>query len=391
MYMSNSKKRILEKYDFGKLGKEEISIENIPKAAIGRMRYVGVEPERASGLYMQLDHNAIYTSLTNYLKQKGVILMSTYDAYQKIPWVRKYFWNALPKTYDEFTKLADEYWRHGYFIYVPPNTKIEVPIQACLFISKKKIAQPVHNVIIVDKNSELNLVTGCATMVNEGLHLGISEFYVKENAKLTFTMIHGWAPEFEVRPRAAAIVEKGGMFVSYYVNLYPVRDLQMYPTVYLKGNANCYMTNILLGRRNSSLDVGSRIVFLEKGSKGEIISRSIVRDEAKVIMRGNLVGKSGDVKGHLECKGLILSPKASAVAVPQLESYVEGAELTHEAAIGRISEEQLYYLMSKGFTEEEAVSLIVRGFIEVGLTHLPEVLQSSIRAILSILEKLAKG
>lgn len=383
--------KIVRKFDFGEKGKESIEPSSLSKSAIEKIKSVGIEIGKDGALYLQMNHNAIYTAISNYLKEKGIIVMSTEEAYEKLPWARKYFWNVLKPEKDTYTKLVQKYWRHGYFIYVPPNTQVEMPIQACLFISKRNIAQPVHNVVIVDEKSTLHLITGCATMVNEGLHIGISEFYIKRNAKLTFTMIHGWAPKFNVKPRSAALVEEGGTFISYYVNLYPVQDLQMHPTIYLKKNSSGHLTSILLGRKNATIDVGGRIVFLEEGAKGEITSRSIARDEARIVMRGNLVAKAKGVKGHLECKGLLLSPKASTVAIPILESYVDNVDLTHEAAIGKISEEQLYYLMSKGFTEEEAIALIVRGFIEVGLDALPKSIQASVKVALNIIERLARG
>jgi len=385
------KKSLTRKYDFGELKKESMDIESIPKGIRGRMKYVGIDLKRGSGSYVQIDHSSIYQTVSEYLKSLGVVVMSTIEAYEKFAWARDYFWKALRVDQDPYINLTRNYWRHGYFIYVPPKVKVIQPIQACFFVTLKGIAQPVHNIVIVDEDAELNLVTGCATMSNEGLHIGVSEFYVKKRAKLTFTMIHGWAPKFEVKPRTSVIVEDGGTYVSYYVNLYPVHDLDMYPTTYLYKSAKGYMTSVLLGRKNSFMDVGSKIEFLGEGSRGEIVSRSIIRDQAKIIMRGHLVGKAEKTRGHLECRSLLLSQQASVITIPQLESHVEGSELTHEAAIGRISEEQLYYLMAKGFTEEEAVSLIVRGFIEVGLTRLPPQVRIPLKSALRIIERLARG
>lgn len=385
------KRALTKKYDFGELKKEPIDESSIPKAIKGKMKYVGIELEKGSGNYVQIDHSRIYQFVSEYLRSLGVIVTSTTEAYEKFTWAKEYFWKALRVNQDFYTSLTHSYWRHGYFIYVPPNVKVTQPIQACFFVASKGVAQPVHNVVIVDEGGELNLVTGCATMSNEGLHVGVSEFYVKRKAKLTFTMIHGWAPEFEVRPRTSVIVEEGGTYVSYYVNLYPVSHLDMCPTTYLHKLAKGYMTSILLGKKRSFMDIGSRIEFLGRDSRGEIVSRSIVRDQARVIMRGHLIGRAEKTRGHLECRSLLLSQRASVTTIPQLESYVEGSELTHEAAIGRISEDQLYYLMAKGFTEEEAVSLIVRGFIEVGLVHLPPQVRASLRGVLRIVEKLARG
>ena len=299
-------KKLLSKYDFGELRKELMDESSIPKGIKGRMKYVGIDLKRASGSYVQIDHDRIYQTISEYLRSLGVTIMSTTEAYEKLTWARKYFWRIIKRDQDPYTNLAQEYWRHGYFIYVPPKVKVIQPIQACFFVASKGVAQPVHNVVIIDEGAELNLITGCATMSNEGLHIGVSEFYVKKGAKLTFTMIHGWAPNFEVKPRTKVLVEDNGTYISYYVNLYPVHHLDMYPTTYLCKSARSYMTSILLGKKNSFMDVGSRIELLGRGARGEIVSRSIVKDQARIIMRGNLVGKAERTRGHLECRSLLL-------------------------------------------------------------------------------------
>jgi len=381
------------KYDFGQPEKGELSLSELSEEVRRKAEQVGVELKKEinSGTYLQIDHSVVYADVINYLKKKGVIVMSTSEALKKLDWVKEYYWRIIPVDMDRYTAITELELRHGYFIYVPPGVKIERPIQACLFTRRRNVAQPVHNIIIVDENASLNLLTGCVTMANEGLHIGVSEFYVKKNAKVNFIMIHNWSQRYHVRPRTAAIVEQNGVFVSYYVNLYPVQSLQMFPKAYLRSRARAYITSVVLGKDSSNVDIGGGIELLEEGSRGEVVSRSIVKDYANVIMRGLIVGKAPNTRGHLECRGLLLSPNAKGSAIPQLKALTEGTELTHEAAIGRISEEELYYLMARGFTEEEATSLIVRGFLDVGLEMIPQQLRSYLKSILDLVAKLSKG
>jgi len=383
----------LSKYDLGSVGPvENLPMEELPRAYVERAKEVGIDAEerKVSGTYFQVDHSVARTFVEEKLRKLGVVVTSTLEALRKYDWVKEYYWRAVPVDLDKYTAITELEARHGYFIYVPPGVKVEEPIQACLFISRRGIAQPVHNIIIVDEGAELNLVTGCTTIIEEGLHIGVSEFYVGRNAKISFTMIHGWSRDFEVRPRTGVVVEEGGEFVNYYINLNPAKTLQMLPTVYLKRGSSAYLTSVVLASGRSYYDVGGRLVFQGEGARGEIISRSVVKDFAKSIMRGELIAQAPQVRGHLECRGLVLSDEVDVVAIPILRSGYKDVELTHEAAIGRISEDELIYLMSKGFDEEEATSLIVRGFVDVGLDKVPESLRRQTSQILELLVKYAR-
>jgi Fe-S cluster assembly scaffold protein SufB len=211
--------------------------------------------------------------------------------------------------------------------------------------------------------------------------VGISEFYVKKNAKLSFTMIHNWAEDMVVRPRSAARVEEGGLFLSNYICMKPVQSLQMYPVTHLVGDdAVARFYSIIVGSPGSEYDVGGRI-FLEKpGCRAEIVARAITNG-GNIIARGHMVGKVPEIKAHLECKGLILNGGVIR-AIPELEGHVDGVEMSHEAAVGKIAQEEIHYLMSRGLDEEEATSTIVRGFLNVDIPGLPAELKAEIdRAI----------
>ncbi|MEM1689728.1 MAG: SufD family Fe-S cluster assembly protein [Candidatus Hadarchaeales archaeon] len=367
-------------------------LSELPRDIAERAQEVGVRPDMndRSGAYFQIDHSVVFSRIQKAFEGKAEI-MSVRDAMKKYKWLEKFVWSIIDKEADEYTRLAANEWDNGYFIRIFENQKITLPLQACLFISTNNLDQNVHNVILAEPGSEAHIITGCTVHPNvrSGLHVGISEFFVKENAKLTFTMIHAWGEELIVRPRTGVLLEDGATFVSNYVSLKPVRSLQMFPTAYCRGDGSRAVFNsIIYGSGESKIDAGTKILLEGKKSRGEIISRSVAADRADMTARGLLIGKDKESRGHLECMGLILSEGAVIRAFPELIAEVEGTELSHEAAVGKIAEEQIFYLMSRGFSEDEARSLIVKGFMNPNiLTDLPEPLKMEIEKMIELTMK----
>jgi len=360
----------------------------LPKDVLERAFEVGIVPgaKARSGTYFQLDHSVVSKAVRTALEGKAEI-MSTKEAFRKYEWFRDYWWRVVKVDADKYTALAELKWDHGYFIRILEDQKVKVPLQACLFVSTDNLDQNVHNVIIAEPGSEAQLITGCTVHPNvtRGLHVGISEFFVKRDAKLTFTMIHNWAQNFDVRPRSAALIDDNAVFVSNYICLNPVKSLQMYPVGYCRGvNSRVSFNSILYGVKNSYIDTGAKVVLQNEGSRGEVIARAIATDTAQIYSRGFLQGENEDGKAHLECRGLLLSDKSLIYAVPELMAKAQGAELSHEAAIGKIAEEQVHYLMARGFAEEEAKALIVRGFMDISVFGLPKGLEDEIRKMVDI-------
>jgi len=318
-----------------------------------------------------------------------VEVMSISKALESYDWLLDYYWKALSVDMDKFTALAEVKRTEGYFIRAKKGVKIDLPIQACLYLKTPRIAQNVHNIIIVEEGAELHVITGCVTPKKaEGLHIGVSEFYVKKGGKLTFTMIHGWTEGVDVRPRTGVILEDDASYTSIYVNLNPVRTFQMMPKVYLEGrNARCYLASIIAASKSSYFDVGGATYLRAENTKAEIVSKAVAKDEAYVATRGIIVGERDGVKGHLECRGMLLSPKSVILAIPELEARARDVELSHEAAVGKIAEEEIYYLMARGFSEEEATSIIIRGFMNVDVKGLPPALALQIKRALDISAK----
>jgi Fe-S cluster assembly scaffold protein SufB len=237
----------------------------------------------------------------------------------------------------------------------------------------------VHNIIIAEEGSELHIITGCSSSphMKRGIHVGISEFFIKKDAKLSFTMIHNWAEDMVVRPRSVARVEEGGLFMNNYICMKPVRSLQMYPTSHLVGkDAIARFYSIIVGSPGSEYDLGGRIFLKKTGNRAEIIAR-MISNGAKIINRGHLIGEVPDIKAHLECRGLLLNG-GLIHAIPELEGHVDGVEMSHEAAVGKIAQEEINYLMSRGLSQDEATSTIVRGFLSVDIPGLPPQLKAEI-------------
>jgi Fe-S cluster assembly scaffold protein SufB len=337
---------------------------------------VDISEKGRSGTFIQADHSVIHAKSLH----KGLEVMNISDALKKYGWLKRYCWKAVARDSDEYTALADKESRNGYFIRALPGAKISYPIQSCLFLKKENLLQNIHNIIIAEECSELNIITGCTTAsyVKRGAHVGISEFYVKKGANLKFTMIHNWAEEVVVRPRSKALVEENGTFLSNYVCLKPVRSLQMYPTATLIGeSAVARFNSILYAHPHSHIDVGSRVILSKPNTKAEIISRAVTKG-GTIIARGHLRGEAHSVKAHLECRGLLLSSKGVIHAIPELEGRTKDLDLSHEAAVGKIAKEEIEYLMTRGLSSEEAQAAIVRGFMDTAILGLPLELQKGI-------------
>jgi len=343
------------------------------------------DTSQRSGTYLQMDNTPIHSSV----RQDGVEVMAVSQALEKYDWLADYFWKAVAVDSDKYTANVELNQNDGYFIRALPGQKTVFPVQACLYLAQAKLVQNVHNIIIAEEGSELHIITGCATATKDepGLHIGISEFYIKRGAKVTFTMIHSWNPATAVRPRTTTIIEEGGLFLSNYLLMKPVHSLQMYPTSRCIGeNATVRYNSILVAGKGTSIDVGSRVFLNAKGARTEIISRAITVG-GNITARGYIEGNAPEVKGHLECRGLILGEKGTIYAIPELKGNLVGIDLSHEAAIGKIAEEEVEYLMARGLTKEEATAAIVRGFLRVDIEGLPPMLSAELKRAVEASEK----
>lgn len=354
-------------------------LDDLSKQTKNDLLKVGVDTneENRSGSFLQVDQSNIFT---NNSISDSIEVMNMGVALEKYSWLEDYMWNVVKPDADKYTaktalREKEEGVTSGYFVRSLPGTKEVMPVQACMFISDTDVMQTAHNIVIAEENSELHLITGCATGddISSAMHVGVSEMYLKPGSKITFTMVHNWAEEVEVRPRTAIKLADNSTYINNYILTSPVSTIQSFPTAYCDGkNSRAIFQSIQGGKKDSIIDVGSRAILNAEGAKAEVISRAVAQDESQIFARGHLAGNVPNVKGHLECQGLVLSDDSFIYAVPELEASSTNLEMSHEAAVGKISEDEINYLTSRGIPEEEAESMIVRGFLNMDITGLPE-------------------
>lgn len=313
-------------------------------------------------------------------KERKLVMASIRQARKEHPWVKKLEWSLVDPETDEFTRLVAAHGDPaGNFIHVAEGAKIAVPAQSCFLLKAQRHEQVLHNVIVLEPGSELHLITGCTTASyeNAGRHIAVTEIFVREGATLTYTMVHDWAPEVEVRPRTGIAVKPGGTYLSNYIALTRVKHIDTNPLAVVESGGTARFNSILYAKEGSHLDVGGRIRLRGPGARGEITSR-VVAAKSGVVSRGLIEGAAADTKGHMECNGIMLDDEAMIHAIPELKATHPDTELSHEAAVGKIAGEQLNYLMARGLTEEQARALIIRGFLDVKIEGLPASLQQVI-------------
>lgn len=358
------------------------STDDLSKEGKESLEFVGIELEKSdeqrSATFVQVDNTVVEVDVKPNVPLE---LMSTGAAAKKYPeLVEKYWWKAISPDTDKYTaKVAIEA-EKGYFIRVKAGKKIKAPLQSCLFIGSENQLQRSHNIVIVEEGAEINIISGCTSdpNVESGAHLGMSEFYVEKGGKLSFTMIHDWGENVVVRPRTVTIVGEDAQYLSNYISLDKVKDVQMNPLIKLVGKgATTRLNSIVVAPNGSHSDIGGRVMLEVEDTKAEVIAKSISTG-GTIINRGLLCAEAENVRAHLECNGLMLSEKGRIFAIPELDSHIGNAELSHEAAVGRISPEEIEYLMVRGLNEEEATATIVRGFLNVNIEGLPESLAKKI-------------
>ncbi len=304
-------------------------------------------------------------------------------ALEKYEWLRKLSYSLVSADQDSYVEeVANNPANLGYFIRVRAGEKVVLPIYTCYLIDSSRFTQCTHNIVIAEEGSEFHLISGCTSNVHtlSGRHIGVSEFFIHDNAVVTSTMVHSWGKEVEVFPRSAAHIGKNGTFVSNYVALSDVKNLQMDPLAVIEEGGLGEFYSVIYATEGSVFDVGSTAILQGERASTQMVSR-VVSNGGTVVTRGKIVGKKAGGRGSMACNGLLLNPKGSIHAIPELLAEDPQLELSHEASVGMISRDELSYLMASGIEEEKAKSLIIEGFLDLHIPSLPDYLQRHINAI----------
>ncbi|MFP3951985.1 MAG: SufD family Fe-S cluster assembly protein [Candidatus Bathyarchaeia archaeon] len=361
-------------------------LKRVPHQILEEAQKAGMTEVNRSGSLFHVDQSTIYSQVNEYFEDK-LELMDTKNALREYPWLEDYRWKLVDPEVDEYTRRVHQDFSGGYFIRIKAGAEITFPLQSCLMIMNPTLEQRVHNIIIAEEGSKSNIITSCVQhgQTRKGAHLGVTEVYIKEEAELNYTMIHHWGEETKVRPRSATRIEEGGEFVSNYICLRPVKDVQMYPAAYCEGDGSkASFNSILYGHHGSGMDIGTKAVLNGRGSSAEMITRAIAERNSRIIVRGLIEGRNQSCRGHLECRGLLVDDEAYIQSIPELIALKRGAEITHEAAVGEISEQKILYLMTRGLDRDTAISTIIRGFMDVGIMGLPKNLSNEINRIIDL-------
>lgn len=319
--------------------------------------------KKRSGSFLITDKNI--TKIENQSEKLEILPLS--EAIEKYSWLKKYAKSIPQKSL-------------GYFMRVLPNSKINYPIQAGFYMKENKY-QTTHNIFVAEPNTKVNLLSGCTASVEEGKHLGISHYLVRENALLSVTKIHYWPFRTSSFSKNSIIVGRNATFISNYVALDIGEKEESYSTINIKEGGVARINSIIYAKKNSNFNISDKVSLDEKNARAEILSKTI-SNGGKSFVKEYILGRDKGTKGHIECDGLLLDNEGIIHTMPELKAMHPQTDLSHEAAVGRISEEELNYLMSKGIDEKSAKSLIIRGFLEVKIKGLSRDLQESIERLI---------
>jgi Fe-S cluster assembly protein SufB len=335
------------------------------------------EKKSLAGVGAQYESEVVYHKLKKNLEKKGVVFLDMDVAVKEYPeLVKKYFMtNCIAPTLHKFTALHAAVWSGGTFIYVPKNVKVELPLQAYFRMNAKSGGQFEHTLIIADENSEVHYIEGCSAPLytENSLHVGCVEIHVLKNAKVRYSSIENWSKNTYNLNTKRAIVQENGTMEWVNGNL-GSKVTMLYPCSVLIGkNAKTDYIGIAYAGEGQYQDTGCRVYHLAENTSSHVISKGISKDGGTSSYRGlvNIKNGSTNSKSNVQCDGLILDNKSKALTLPAMEVYESNVEVSHEAVVGKIQGEQLFYLMSRGLNEKVAIKIIVSGFIEPVVKELP--------------------
>lgn len=353
--------------------------KKLPKSILDTYEKIGVpemEKKFLSGVSAQYESDVVYKSVQKTLTEKGVIFVDMDTAVQKYPdLVKKYISSVVSPADNKFAALNSAVWSGGSFIYVPKNVHVDLPLQAYFRINAERLGQFERTLIVADEGSFLHYIEGCTAPIysTRSLHSAVVEIIVKKGARLRYSTVQNWSTNVYNLVTKRARVEESGVMEWVDGNLGSAVTMK-YPSMYLVGaHGRGEIYSVAYAGKGQVQDVGGKVYHLAPDTSSRIISKSICEHGGRASYRGIVRMKKGmkNVSSHVVCDALLLDEKSRSDTYPTMDISGNECRMEHEASVSRVNEEQLLYLMSRGIPREEAITLVINGFIEPIVKELP--------------------
>jgi Fe-S cluster assembly protein SufB len=358
---------------------EEKSWDDVPdqiKNTFDRLGIPEAEQKFLAGVGAQYESEMVYHNIQKHLAEQGVIFLSIEDGLRQHPDLfREHFSTVIPIEDNKFAALNSAVWSGGSFVYIPPGVKVDLPLQAYFRLNVANIGQFERSIIIADEGAQIHYVEGCTApaYTTDSFHSGVIEIIVKKNARVRYTTIQNWSTNVYNLVTQRAVVHEGGTMEWVDSNL-GSKVTMKYPSCYLVGEgARGEILSMAFAGKGQSQDTGGKMLHFAPNTSSKITSKSISKDGGRASYRGLVKVHEGatGVKSNVVCDALLLDPQSRSDTYPYIESEEDNVSIGHEASVSKVSEDQLFYLMSRGLTEEQATTMVVSGFIEPLVKELP--------------------
>jgi Fe-S cluster assembly protein SufB len=346
------------------------------KKTFDRLGIPEAERKFLAGVGAQYESEMVYHSIQEHLEKQGVIFLSIEDGLRQHPDLfREYFGTVIPIEDNKFAALNSAVWSGGSFVYVPKGVKVDLPLQAYFRLNIANVGQFERSLIIVDEGAQVHYVEGCTApqYTTDSFHSGVIEIIVKKGARSRYTTIQNWSTNVYNLVTQRAKVYEGGTHEWVDANL-GSKVTMKYPSCYLmEPGAHGEMLSMAFSGPGQTQDAGSKMVHFAPGTTSKITSKSISKGGGRASYRGLIKVYKGakGVKSNVVCDALLLDPQSRSDTYPYIEIDEDDVTIGHEASVSKVGEEQLFYLMSRGLSEEEATTMVVSGFIEPLVKELP--------------------
>jgi len=358
---------------------QEHSWDEVPETIKKTFERLGIpeaEQKFLAGVGAQYESEMVYHSIQKMLEEQGVIFLSIEEGLRQYPDIfMQYFGQAVPYNDNKFAALNSAVWSGGSFVYIPPRTRVDLPLQAYFRLNMASIGQFERSIIIADEGSQVHYVEGCTapTYSRDSFHSGVIEIFVKKGARVRYTTIQNWSTNVYNLVTQRAIVHEQGTMEWVDSNL-GSKTTMKYPACYLmEPGAHGEILSMAFASQGQNQDAGGKMLHLAENTSSKITSKSISKSGGRSSFRGLLyVDKNArNSRANIVCDALILDLSSRSDTYPDIICKADDVSIGHEASVSKVSDEQLFYLKSRGLSEEEATTMIVSGFIEPLVKELP--------------------